>query len=323
MTPPPANGLQHRTTTPSRQIGEAGGNRPGPTLVVVAALHGNELAGVHAVRRVLAAIEERGIVLCGRLVALYGNLAAVQRGTRFVHADLNRLWSPDRVELLARAPEGTLSIPEEIELHELAKTLDSLARQGGASLALLDLHTASSYSPPFIAVGDDPLAERIVARTGVIEVKGTSRYLRGMLVEHASRTGWAAMAFEAGQHEDQSAVLCHESMIWQMMLELGMIEQQQLPENVHPCDMVQPSSTEVSPIVEIVYRHAVSRGDAFRMRPGFVNFQRVEEGQLLAEDARGPVHAPLHGRVFLPLYQEQGDEGFFIVQDVPVGKLSE
>ena len=37
---------------------------------------------------------------------------------------------------------------------------------------------------------------------------------------------------------------------------------------------------------------------------------------MVGRDRTGPISAPLTGRVFLPLYQKQGDDGFFIVREV-------
>ena len=50
------------------------------------------------------------------------------------------------------------------------------------------------------------------------------------------------------------------------------------------------------------------------MMPGFKNFQPIEKGQLLGHDARGEVRAPKNGCILMPLYQQQGDEGFFIIK---------
>ena len=50
------------------------------------------------------------------------------------------------------------------------------------------------------------------------------------------------------------------------------------------------------------------------MRPGYANFQRVKAGEVVGNDRKGPVRAPKSGRIFLPLYQDQGDDGFFIVR---------
>lgn len=264
----------------------------------------------------LAHLEETSAEIRGEIIALIGNLSAMRRGTRFVQSDLNRLWSADRVHTLSTAPDATLTVPEEIELRDLARTLADIARGSSGPFALVDLHTSSADSPPFVAVGDDPLADRVVARTGVIEVKGTSRYLQGMLVEHASRTGWSALAFEAGRHEDEISIACHEAMVWQLLLELGMVDQEIVPDEPDACTVMQRGPDQVSRIVEIVYRHALSGNDSFRMNPGYENFQTVTEGDVLGQDRHGDVLAPLSGRVFLPLYQAQGDEGFFIVRDV-------
>jgi succinylglutamate desuccinylase len=52
------------------------------------------------------------------------------------------------------------------------------------------------------------------------------------------------------------------------------------------------------------------------MKPGFDSFQFIEKGELLAEDKSGAITAPIDGRIFMPLYQIAGDDGFFIVEEV-------
>jgi succinylglutamate desuccinylase len=52
------------------------------------------------------------------------------------------------------------------------------------------------------------------------------------------------------------------------------------------------------------------------MHPGFGNFQLVRRGDVLATDARGPVRSPGSFRLFLPLYQGLGDDGFFLARPV-------
>jgi succinylglutamate desuccinylase len=52
------------------------------------------------------------------------------------------------------------------------------------------------------------------------------------------------------------------------------------------------------------------------MEPGFVNFQPVDRGQLLARDGRGEIRAGESGRILMPLYQSQGRDGFFLVREV-------
>jgi succinylglutamate desuccinylase len=54
----------------------------------------------------------------------------------------------------------------------------------------------------------------------------------------------------------------------------------------------------------------------FKMFPGFQNFSPIRKGEPLATDRHGIVYAPNGGCILMPLYQGQGNDGFFIgVQD--------
>ena len=52
------------------------------------------------------------------------------------------------------------------------------------------------------------------------------------------------------------------------------------------------------------------------MNLGYRNFQRVHKGDLLGRDIEGDVIAPHSGYIMMPLYQKQGEEGFFITKDI-------
>jgi succinylglutamate desuccinylase len=69
-------------------------------------------------------------------------------------------------------------------------------------------------------------------------------------------------------------------------------------------------------VVEIIHRHVVEPRDGFAMRPGYRNFQRVEEGEVLAHDATGGIAARMSGILVMPLYQDQGEDGFFIARSI-------
>jgi len=63
-----------------REIGRLVGAAPGPTLVAVAGVHGNEPAGIEAARRVFARLERGGVAVRGELVVFAGNAAAMRLG---------------------------------------------------------------------------------------------------------------------------------------------------------------------------------------------------------------------------------------------------
>jgi succinylglutamate desuccinylase len=67
--------------------------------------------------------------------------------------------------------------------------------------------------------------------------------------------------------------------------------------------------------LELRYRHPVIPGDGFKMLPGMRSFQRVGEGEVLAQDRNGSVRSPEAGRLLMPLYQAQGEDGFFLLKE--------
>jgi succinylglutamate desuccinylase len=52
------------------------------------------------------------------------------------------------------------------------------------------------------------------------------------------------------------------------------------------------------------------------MQPDYKNFQAVEKGELLALDKHGEIRADEDGLILMPLYQKQGDDGFFLVRRI-------
>jgi succinylglutamate desuccinylase len=51
------------------------------------------------------------------------------------------------------------------------------------------------------------------------------------------------------------------------------------------------------------------------MHPGFTNFQKVKKGELLAHDNKGEIICPHVGLILMPLYQKQGEDGFFLIRE--------
>ena len=143
-----------------RELGRVEAAEPGPTLICLGGLHGNEPAGVLAIDRVLKQIFRRSEGLRGRLIGLTGNITALAAGRRFVRHDLNRIWRPGRVEQLS-ALAGPLN-DEDQELVELNASLSRILDEAPGRVYLLDLHTISGPGPAF-AILDDTLQNREVA----------------------------------------------------------------------------------------------------------------------------------------------------------------
>jgi succinylglutamate desuccinylase len=69
------------------------------------------------------------------------------------------------------------------------------------------------------------------------------------------------------------------------------------------------------------YVHRIQAGDQFKMRPGYINFQRIQQQEHLADDITGPIYAPMNGLILMPLYQSKGSDGFFIVEAQDAGPV--
>ena len=65
----------------------------------------------------------------------------------------------------------------------------------------------------------------------------------------------------------------------------------------------------------IKYHYLLEEKEDFTMQPGFVNFQEVFRNEKMAESSlNGTVTAPFDARVYMPLYQKKGKDGFFLVK---------
>ena len=43
------------------------------------------------------------------------------------------------------------------------------------------------------------------------------------------------------------------------------------------------------------------------------NFEKIEKGQIVAQDKNGNILSPNKGFLLMPLYQSKGKEGFYII----------
>ena len=310
--------MSHALSLP-REVGRYDGGLPGPLFVAVGGLHGNEPAGIEATERVLARLHAARVPMRGRFVGLRGNLAALARNQRFIERDLNRLWTQADLHGLVLDPAHADG-PDEAELRGLVQTFHELFQEAVGGLLpeeviLLDLHSTSGPSTPFLCMADTLQNRRVAFALSVPVILGLEEALEGTLLDFMSEAGHIAMAFEGGAHDGPETVRCHEAAIWCGLLAGGLLE-----EEAHDFEaerrLLARLAKEAPSIVEVLYRHGTRLGDGFSMEPGWVNFQAVQRGQRLALDAAGAIDAPLEGRLLLPRYQALGDDGFFISRDV-------
>ena len=296
-----------------REVGHAGGWAEGPTVVFVAGLHGNEPAGVEALHRVFRILEDRRIAVRGEIVGLVGNLQALELNRRYLSRDLNRVWSRARV---AEMDEGIEDGPECREQVELLVRLRGSMSHARGPVHVVDLHTASGDTPPFVILGDTLLNREFGRGFPLPVVLGLEEHIRGTLMEWATGLGHLGLAIEAGQHGDPRSVDRHEGAIWVSLELAGAVEPGNIPDLQGHRALLERASGGIPRLVEVFHRHAIAPGESFRMREGFRNFDPVRKGAPLAEHLGRGIVAKAKGRMFLPLYQAQGEDGFFLARPV-------
>lgn len=286
------------------------GRHPGPTLLLVAGQHGNEPGGVFAAERVLERLAGSGIELNGELVALAGNVKALERGVRQIDHDLNRRWSLAEVaRIRAQSPE--VDDAEDAEHRELLEQIEAVIARARGEVFVLDLHTTSAAGTPFVLFGDTLRQRTFGAHFPLPILLGLEEQLDGVLSQRLTQRGCITLAIEGGQHADPRSVDALEACIWVGIEAAGLCTRQQLAPWAAAHRLLTQLRGELPHFVEVVHRHAIAPEDAFVMEPGFSNLAPARRGQLLARDAHGEIRAEHDGVVMLPLYQKHGADGFF------------
>lgn len=301
---------------PPRVIGRAEGEGPGPTLICTASLHGNEPAGFHALARVIDTLRERSPRLRGAFVALTGNRAALAAERRFIDQDLNRIWAP---RLIVDIRDGKVSTSESTELTELVELLrevDEAITGARGPIHFVDLHTTSGDSPPFATIGDTLHNRAFTLQFGVPIVLGLEEHLDGTFLDYADSLGHITMGFEGGRHTDPAAIDHLAACTWMALAASGVLARpQEVPEVADAQTLLREVCRGVPRVLEVRHRQPVTDRDEFQMDPGFATFDPVLRGQPVARDRAGPIRIPESGRILMPLYQAQGDDGFFVVRE--------
>jgi succinylglutamate desuccinylase len=272
---------------------------------------------VLALGRVFDELMRRAPVIAGEAVGFAGNLEALARGRRFLDEDLNRAWQPQRIEALRDRDPRTLPVAEEAELVELHDALQDVIADARGPVYFLDLHTTSSPSAPFGLASDTPPNRSYATAFGVPIVLGLGDHIDGVLAEYASGQGWITMDFEGGPHEDPASIDHHESAVWIALGAAGLLAGNGAQQVEFHRRKLAEATRGIPRVMDIVDRHPIARDDEFEMLPGFENFQPVRAGQPVARDRGGDICVARNARLFMPLYQGQGDDGYFLVRPLP------
>ena len=300
-------------TYENRLLGEFHGTKSSPTVIVFAGIHGNEKAGVHAAKNVLKKIKRDKVVFEGNLFFILGNINALNKGIRFEQIDLNRIWRNKNMEdLFNSAEEPIQEVKEQLNIYELIKEI--LEKENGP-FYFLDLHTTSASSVPFITISDSLNNRKFSSNFPIPVVLGIEEYLDGPLLTFINEYGHIAMGFEGGSHEDPTSVANCEAFIWKTLVRSKCVQKSQI-KDFDKYQLILADLCCKYQFFAINYRYLIENGEKFEMKQGFKNFEPIEKGQLLALSNGEEIRAKETGRIFMPLYQDLGEDGFFILHKI-------
>ena len=303
----------------SRIIGRIEGRLPGPTIVAFGGMHGNEPAGVEALEKVIEALKPTHSHFRGRFLALRGNLAALERGVRFIDEDMNRIWFPAIIKKIRETPMAELESSERRELKKILPVLDTFLSASSADTTVIaDLHSFSAEGEMFAITAHKEEAINFFCHLPVPLVFGVEKILLGAALRYYQDKGHISLAIEGGQHQNPLTVQNNTAAMLTLLEETGCMDSTAnsgREEYEEYKEHLKDQNRQLPPQVDLVYRHRVAEEDHFAMRPGFKNFQPIKKGKWLADDRDGRIIAQYDGYVLMPLYQPQGSDGFFIVQE--------
>lgn len=299
-----------------RIIGEYTQKINGPLLICTAGVHGNEIAGIKALERVFKKLEEKQIAIKGSFIGLIGNIEAIKVDKRFIERDLNRIWDRDHMEFIKASPINELTRTEDKEQKALIEIINNYLHKPHTRFLFLDLHTTSASGGVFSIASDNHVSKDLALKLKVPVIISFEDVLKGTTLNYFNHLGLEAIGFEAGQHYDESSIDNIEAAVMLLLAEEGCIEESTLPELEIYHKLLENIGKGLPKLVEFRYRHDIKQDDHFKMEPGFSNFQKVNAGTLLAHDIHGEIRAKENGMILMPLYQKQGEDGFFIIKPI-------
>ncbi len=306
-----------------RKIGSYEGRKNETLFICFGAMHGNEPAGLRAIELVLKMLEIEPIKnnnfnFNGKFVGLIGNMQALNKGKRFIEKDLNRKFIEKDIERLRNLNIEDLKFEEKELLELLNAVQNEIEEYKPRRLVLLDLHTTSSFGGIFTICRRDEVSIRIATALHAPVVLGMLDGLRGTTLHYftSENTGvdTIALTFESGQHNERLSVNRAIAGIISLLREVGIIFPDDV-ENYHEEILIE-FSENLPKLTTLIEKYDIIDNDGFKMRPGFKNFQFIKKGECIAHNVKGQICVKESGRILMPLYQDQGEDGYFIIKDI-------
>ncbi len=268
---------------------------PGPSVVIMGGVHGNEPCGASAVRRLHAHFEKKELsVSRGTLTLIVANHDALKKNLRMVERNLNRLFKDNCEEVPCAETER-------------AEELKPLVAQ---CEYMLDLHSTSLPSAPFLMCETPELG--ITPALGVEKVvlgwNSLGDIICGDTETWARSNGAKAFTLECGQHLDATAPGVAYTAAIRFLTLTGIVDSLK-------------KEPDVTPQFLTLYHFEKLQDRGFRYARDFASFSPVKAGELIGRD-RIKEHRPEIDSFVIfpgnPREVEMGTELYFLAKETKI-----
>ncbi|NNE29446.1 MAG: succinylglutamate desuccinylase, partial [Saprospiraceae bacterium] len=245
-------------------------------------------------------------------------LQAVQQKVRFIKKDLNRSFTPENLERVLQAPSDELEA-EDLELREIYETLKKEVEIFKPKhLVFVDLHTTTAFGGIFTIPTEEQNSLDLALSLHAPVIEGFLNGIHGTTLHFFNSNLFniptTAISFESGQHDERLSINRAVAALVNCLRHVGCVKPDDV-ESRHD-DILREYSEGLPRFSKLVQIHRVNPEDNFQMRPDYKNFMAVAEGEILASDRNGNIMADRDGLILMPLYQPQGEDGFFIIEPI-------
>lgn len=256
---------------------------PGPKVVIIGSLHGNERIGAEAIEKLKNDLADCKL-LAGEVFLILGNPFAYEQNVRFLEFDMNRLLGKDYSDL-ETADSSTLAIEQKrvLEIAEIVKDADFL----------LDIHSTIKPSRAFMYC-ETSLEHLKLANLFSVDyiVSAASDFRPADLVSSVDNfvdeRGGIGLTYEAGWHEDPLKVSEVIKNIKTFLQELDVYDFELAVNSAHIAQQM------------LIYADVIPQSGSFSFVKDFENFDFVEKGSIIALDGDAEITAKQDSYVVFP-----------------------
>jgi len=302
--------IEKEPATLERVLGKYSCGEDGPALVISADVFEGHTSGVHAFRKVYKALSQMGVPLKGEVTGLAGNINTRKKG---ILTQLKQSLSiEDGFSSYHTDTPGYNEATEFVDLIEEYEKASSSATNG---TYFLDLKVSSNIRQPYLCSSSNPHACQFAGQFPLLSIRGMEEYVTDHMGFYLNAKCYVGCTFFVGSSGPYDAEQLFEAAIWLALVNSGCVEKSDVPNFSFHERILENTFEEELKSFEVVYKYSIQEDEFFRMLPGFETFQKIKQGQLLATSDGGAVVSQWEGRIFMPLYHTQCQDGFFVLKE--------